>query len=455
MSFKKISILTFIFFSIMYLIPGEHAKIYDITTNLSVNDLFISESFWRILFSPFLDIPDYFLRFGEYRLQIFSWLFWLEFFALLIFLKNKLTKPFKSNPIIFFKTFLVFLALIVYVIFIPYGGNKIESIDKNNVIINFHSHTSYSWDGMASISRSLNYHKANGYDAYCITDHDYVLSDFVNIKTFQKNPKNPVVCFGTEIYDQEGTHHLLFGLPKSINLEKSGRNFNQIKKIVKKNNGLVCAALWWKHEPITKILEKKVDALEISNMGHRTLSKEEFRKTIELTIGKNIPLIGVTDWHGWGYVSYVWTVFKIPGWHDLSYEHKQNEVINSLKGKYPGRVLEYKRLGEIENKFRYIFEPFFGIFYLLTAKKFFGILAWLFWSILFFGIYKFLKQKNKTYLFWFFFSLTCFFLSIIFLIKWIPVSFNNKSLTEVSIYFFVASILNLIAVYFSKPRRNQ
>ena len=456
---KKIFFLLFLLiFSILYFSPNQGYKIYDITNNnILANDFSIKTDFWDIIFCPFSQIPDYFLHFEEYRLQLISWFAW--FFAigiiLFIFIKIRRKRDLKqdlsssnfvienSSPMFFLKIFLTFWLLIIFVIFFPYPGNKIQPSNPDEIIVDFHSHTYYSWDAMSSFKRSIDFHKKNGYDAYFTTEHDLVLADKTNVD-FLKN-SDIFVGFGEEVPDFDGVYHLIFNIKTAITrAELSGSNYESTISNLNKNQGIAAAALWWQNTSIHGILQKKFACAEISNMGHRNYRGINIEEAIRKFKEQKIQMIGTTDWHGWGYKSYIWTAIKIPNWKNMNYIEKENTLLDALRGKYQTRVLEYKMLGQKTTLMRYIFEPFFGIFYMLSSQSFLCLAIWFFWIFIFVKAIKFVYTKNKVHFFWFLVSYINFAMALKFYIQWQDIKMYNKTLNNLAIYFLVVSILALI-----------
>lgn len=414
-------------------------------TNSIAHNFFIQKSLFEIIFSPFVDLADYFMRFDNYGFQISAWLGWMLFAGCLISLIRK------KSAFIIFKFFLLFWFLVIFVLFFRYSGNHIVSKNPDKILVDYHSHTRYSWDGMASIDRSLNYHKANGFDAYAITEHDFILPEAINVDVFNK-PNYPVVIFGEELRDQN-IYHLVHHVSQSIDANLLQHDINKIRSEVDKSSGVISAALWWEHSKFQDIINKPIDAYEIANMGHRIFDKKEYTESVQYAKKHNIPVIGSTDWHGWGYRATIWTVLTIPDWKDMTYEKKQTALVDTLKGKYQTTVLEHTRYNEIKNNFRYAFEPLFGLFYLLTAKDFISLCFWVIWIFLTILFIKFITRKNIEYLFWLISGTGILLFGIKLFFIWQAISQYNKSLRNVAIFFAIIGILSIITSIFTRKSK--
>ena len=450
-------------FLLIYFIPSQGYKIYDITNNNVVAaDFSIKTGFWNTIFCPFSQIPNYFLHFEEYRIQLISWVGWFFMLGIFLFIylkirqkldikKNIVSSKFVAqnlSSIFLLKIFLSFWLLLIFVIFFPYSGNKIQPSNPDEVIVDFHSHTYYSWDAMASFERSLDFHKKNGYDAYFTTEHDSVLTERTNV-SYLKNSEI-FVGFGEEVPDQNGVYHLFYNIKSAITRDQlNNSNYDSTISTLQKNDGVSSAALWWQNISLDGLLQKKFGVVEVSNMGHRNYRGINIGEAIQKFKEQKIQMIGTTDWHGWGYKSYVWTAVKISNWKNLDYSQKQAALLDALKGKYETRVLEYKKLDEKKTLVRYIFEPFFGLFYLLTSQNFWCLAIWFFWIFLFVKISQLVYAKNKVHLFWLIVFVINLGMSLKFYIQWQDIKAYNKTLNHLAIYFLLVAGLALLVSFFS------
>ena len=351
-------------------------------------DFYIQKSILDVIFAPFINLADYFIAFEHYQFQILSWISWILYCGIILAIK-------KRNLNIIPKSFLLFWFLAIFVLFVRYPGNHLISKDPDQILVDYHSHTYYSWDGIASLDRSISYHKANGFDAFAITEHNLIYPKPIK-------ETEPVIILGQEI-SKNGIFQLTL-------------------------NDATVAALWWQHTSFDEMIKNPITAYEISNMGHRKIKPK---------LGQsNLPKIGVTDWHGWGFRANTWTAVKIPNWKKLTYKEKQTALVDALKGKYEVTVIEQKR-NEIKNNLRYFFEPFFGLFYILNSQNFVGLLSWFIWALI--AIY-----LVKFRFFWITTGSTILIFGVKFLITWNSISEYNKSLKTVAISFILIGLMSIL-----------
>ena len=122
---------------------------------------------------------------------------------------------------------------------------------------------------------------------------------------------------------------------------------------------LVIMPHWWKwhRQSLEELVELGIDGFEIYNCGYRNLSKRDFQDIVKISKDNNLLMAGSTDWHGWRYMTDVWTVLKAePG----------GNLKETLDKKPETRVLVYRQQ-QSSSPLRFILEPFYA-FYLYTKN---------------------------------------------------------------------------------------
>lgn len=443
-------VLTYVVMGVLFSFPGEKEQVYDVVTGKLAVGFSVAHPWWHTFIAPFLDVPNYFIHMVHYRTQVPAWFLWIEFFVLVVCIIRRISLGATLRALL--KTLLVFFLVIGYVLFVPYAGNKLVTPNTDNVAVDYHSHTWYSWDGIASPRRSLSFHAANGYNAFASTEHDVLFTDFERPDIVAQNNNNLFVFFGSEIYDAQGTHHILYGMPFGIRVEQVGRTYKEIQNIVARNNGVMEATCWWLSEEMNALSNKNITALEIANMGH-WVPTEHKRAAVRAAREKNISLLGVTDWHGWGHVAYVWTIVTVNRWDTLTAAQKQQALLDALRGekKYPVTVLRYGRHTERDDVVRQILEPFFGVYYYFSSVNIFTLLSWMLWLAL--GVALF--SRCRQYEFWFFYSTLYAVFGCVYLMRWIPLSSMNIALRDVFCSFFFLALLALCVGFITYRRRQK
>ena len=253
-------------------------EIIDGLTSEPVFGFGIHVSIWRILFEPFTGPLLFYLRADQPLVEfaiLFLWIIvlFLIFTLLRLFLPSKKVQEnpntrglllwLKSLPLIV-ATWLGLLWLIIY---IPLPANTIVNQQEHTILINTHSHTEYSHDGIISTKGLQRWHKRNGYDAFFITDHNHhqQTMEAVMAQELGELPAEPLLMVGEEY---SGSNHMtLLGLKR--NFITRGLSDQQVIDSTHDDNGVVIVAHWFdgERESIPFFLNMGVDGFEITNQA--------------------------------------------------------------------------------------------------------------------------------------------------------------------------------------------
>jgi predicted metal-dependent phosphoesterase TrpH len=430
-----------------FILPASNKKIIpiDLLTGLPAEDFYIVLT--EDIFEPFIGLSNYFLNFYNIKLQLKSWLLWLLLINIFIgILKNKkIINIFKS---IFF-TFIFFYLFLVYTIYFnssfPY---KVISKNSDLFLLDIHSHTLYSHDGLSTLKDSYKWHLKSGFDGYFITDHNNNLGVANSREIFNKG-FGLRIFFGEEIQDKNGVNLLILGLSKTVSKYMNNET-EKIVDIVHKDNGIVIAAHIWhkKRDRLEELSNTNIDGFEIYGRASTPLDKNFQLKIINFCKKNNLIMLAGSNRHGWSMVNNLWTGVYIPGWQKLDNETLQKMIINYISKKQQDKfrvfVLEKK---EKFTELRYIFEPFIGLFYYfsnLTAKQFLTWVLWITIAIVFIEKYRMIsiKQKNILKLLaYLLIAFLFFFNAILFFIRWCNYRIYNKILFTSSELFFISGLI--------------
>ncbi|MDR0800321.1 MAG: hypothetical protein LBN01_02170 [Endomicrobium sp.] len=118
---------------------------------------------------------------------------------------------------------------------------------------------------------------------------------------------------------------------------------------------LVIMPRWWKwhRQAFAELKDFGIDGFEIYNREYRNFNENERRAMIDFSKENNILMFGVTDWHRWGCMSDVWTVFQ---------GNVSENIQEQLAKKPQIQVILY---GQEQSRsiLRFIFEPFVAFYY--------------------------------------------------------------------------------------------
>lgn len=396
-------------------------QIVDVITRKPVDFIELKISWIRILFEPVLGVMFYLARGHQALREHFVSLFWLLgiylFIAIIDFWKNRhnfglfwpvLTywiRKLSVLPLIF----LMILTHIAFNLFIPLPTNTIRSKNPDKILIDFHSHTTYSHDGLITPRQQIKWHKRNGFDAFFLTDHNVFKPAFEFVTEYEKQntaENEPVLLCGMEFSGD--SHLLLLGIDTT--LRKSEYQDETVIQKVRQMNGLVFVAHWWslhKHSP-DQYVQWGVDGFEIAKQGQDIdLDPEIFSNLKKISLENKLFLLGTTDYHGYGSFCYTWSVMELPGFHSMDYFQKKSAIWNTLLNRDPDavRVIAYDDRPVISGMFFYLI-PWIHLVNYFRTLNFWQLFSWLIWSIFFFSLGKsricrklraFLKKKDGLF----------------------------------------------------------
>ena len=380
-------------------------KIVDALTLETVSDFNIHIPFIRLLFEPFLGLLLFFNRslypLHEFQLLLYWILLVFSMYRLVQFFsisnkKNRnafLWQQFLNLPIVGGLWFVAF----VVVLFIPLPNNTLVNLSPNAVVVNTHSHTEFSHDGLMSPKKLWKWHQRNGFDAFYITDHNNhnETFDFVEAQRNNEFPNHPLVLCGEEF---SGSNHLsLLGL-KSKFITR-GLNDSVVVAFTKAENGAVLVNHWFdgEHQTLDYYKNLGADGFEIENTGtDRTYSREVFQRIRTFCETNRLLMVGGVDFHGYGNVCSLWNAFEIPGWRKLDSDKKESAILQVLKERDQTkiRVLLYNDRPYYSSKFL-LFRPPLTFFAYFRTLNFFQYLSWILWILLLVLLRNKMKSNSK------------------------------------------------------------
>jgi len=435
-----------VFFAILLMFPRHQITLLDLSNQRPSEELTLKTNSWTYPIEPFISIPDYFLSFYDVKNQLISWLCWIVFFVVIFTVLQK--KFMKILPGIIL-AILWFITFCLYVIFLPVNKYYAIPTAPNLALIDFHSHTIYSHDGLATPRYSIWWHKRNGFNTWFITDHNSTNGVAVIRDMVQRDKINSKICYGQEISDKHNNHLLVLGL-KKLNPPYSTEETKNIVKYVHNNGGAVIVAHWWEDRGsgFEKLYKSGVDGFEIYSHTKKMPAASEILKTIAFCREKNLIMTGGTNWHGWGARNDVWTTVKIEDWQKMQHDEVENIIVNSIRNRKTDmfRTVIIDR-NEPKTNLRVVFEPFVGLYYCFIGLNIWQRIVWLFWlSIMWLIIEKHnafsTEKKNKLISYvYIVLSLFLLFCGILCFIKWGQVAQYNHMLKDCSLFLASLAVL--------------
>ncbi|MDR1122978.1 MAG: hypothetical protein LBL02_03055 [Endomicrobium sp.] len=360
--------------------------LYDLATGFKTPEFSISWPVIRIFTEPFYSFSFYVLTLNKlfYKPVIVSWFLWILCIVLTYCFFIKKTAYKIVYNIIYSLAF--FIALLSFIILIPIPGPKLLK-PKGYISIDTHSHTISSHDGVASTMISLKTHLLQGIDVFFNTEHNHTMG----FAKFPEYAKLKTVYPGMQIQTRDDISIVLLS-----SKEFDGRYYKNLSlvDIVKKahdNNIFVIMPHWWKWHKYTfeELKNFGIDGFEIYNCGYRNFDKNEQKVLISFAKENNLIMLGVTDWHGWGYMSDVWTIME-----GTSLE----SIENLFTKKFNTKVILYRR-EQSGSLIRFIFEPFSFFYYYINDIDFKYLVSLIVWIIALFLIFRsyFLKYLMRFF----------------------------------------------------------
>ena len=371
--------------SVLELLPAGTYGLINAATMLPIHNFRLAVPEMNHVFAPFIGIPVY-LSTNHYLKQesiaLFSWGFlFVVFFAVI-------KKRYKKLPVYITGYIIAFSLFVVYLLFTPFPLLKIVP-DNSYCIVDPHSHTFYSHDGLVSPLQNLNWHVKQGFDAWFVTEHYNIKGGIAEQDLSMTTPYKSMI--GEEVRVKDDPHYFLaLGITGSVAgwcPDNCPSTVKDLAGAVHKQGGALVLALWWMDGKIDleHYVHDGVDAFEIANAGHKQKLTNRVRTMAYRVSQKyHIPLLASSDWHGWGNYAYTWTAFPITGFSAYNLPQLQHIIISMLRSKQNNGIIpviyDYPR--QEWGTARYLFAPFFDFYYYFSTLPFADYISWVVWTLL-------------------------------------------------------------------------
>jgi hypothetical protein len=331
----------------------------DAVTGARVRDAHLALSTWYILLAPLCDTLD--------ALSMFSGRQHFAFFATITLLyaawrRLRLTPPRRMRVRCAREIMVASLALLSLVVLyaggtmLPRPLPRLVMSSPNDVIVDFHSHTSYSWDGRQEFSPAANrrWHQESGFDVAYITDHGTFDGA---VEGARRNPARAgggvVLLSGIEVRS-DGRHLDILGTDASDSAAYQRDDLDEgvfVRSVrsAKAVPPLVLLTLPGHLHP--EALDVPIDAAEISDGAPRALSQIDSQRDAILGLAKErgVALIAGSNDHGWASASPAWTVMEIAGWRSMTPGQLDTAIRSTIlrRGYRGARVIERRSAGPV------------------------------------------------------------------------------------------------------------
>jgi hypothetical protein len=228
-----------------------------------------------------------------------------------------------------------------------------EASNPNEVVVDFHSHTSASWDGRRSFSAEKNraWHRAAGFDVAYVSDHLPPSNAIVPL------PPNPQASgAGTVLLPAfelgcRGVHVIVLGATpaeaRGHCRERRSSGGDRPPTVFGCDAPAVFIATL--PSPIQNIARADISAVEVVDGAPRAIDQiaRDKDKVIGLAERRGLGLVAGSNVHGWGRTVVAWTVMEMPGWRGSTPEELDARIRARLSGPPDGtvHVVERRRTG--------------------------------------------------------------------------------------------------------------
>jgi hypothetical protein len=355
-------------------------------------DFEIEVSWLRIIFEPVLGVLLWFNRAFYALSEIMVLLYWV----LGLFVIYTLVQSFRLKGRNQVKRFLVsqllnllvlvglWFAVFVILIFVPLHNDRIINKTTDWVLVNTHSHTEFSHDGLISQEGLWKWHQRNGFDAFFITEHNNHNRslEFVNRQRNNEFPGEPAVFCGEEF---SGSNHLsLLGLKTDFTTK--GLSDSVVVAKARAEGAAIIVNHWFDGERKTLEYYRDLgaDGFEIENTAEdKRYNREVYQRIKTFCETNGLIMNGGVDFHGYGSVCTLWNAFEIPGWKNMNFHAKEEALLDIIKTRDQSKLkvllLNDRPYYEKKNLF---FRPLVNIFNYFRTLNFMQVVSWIFWILL-------------------------------------------------------------------------
>ena len=273
--------------------------------------------------------------------------------------------------------------LLAALVLIRWPAMKPVAPSADWLIADLHTHSHHSWDSMTSAEQLLRFHEDFGFDAFAVTDHDS-LEGARETEALSASRGGPVVLPGSEIRGWPSAHYLFIGLQEPVDGKGFRENPKAAVAAARRQGAAVILSKWWTKTDVglRAAVDYPLAGLEVYNLAYGLPSAEKRDLLIAASRRFHLPLYASNDWHGLGYFNTSWNAFFIPGWKSLSRDDLRSTLLAKIREREMStRPLLYGRR-EYRGATRAVFEPFFGIAYLVGGMEPGRFLATLLWVAL-------------------------------------------------------------------------
>ncbi|MDR1940994.1 MAG: hypothetical protein LBQ47_01550 [Endomicrobium sp.] len=340
--------------------------LFDLVTGARTIDFSIKWPVIRIITEPFYAFSFYALTMNRdfYRPAVISWASWTLAAAFLYCMLSG--KSLFQTAVKLFYSLIILVTLFVFVALVPLPGPSLVK-PEGYAAFDAHSHTVSSHDNISTARSNLKFHLSQGFDSFFITEHNNTVS-FMN---FPESAKFKTVFPGMQIQTKDKISVLILSDKEFNAADYKDLRLEDLIKKAHRDDKLVIMPHWWKWHKFSfkQLADMGIDGFEIYNCGYRNFDPQEQKNMIAFAVKEKLLMVGSTDWHGWGYMTDVWTVFP---------KDEETSLYRQLAAKPRTSVIVYRQ--EQDGSLpRFIFEPFAAFYYYVQNADLYAVLSFMIW----------------------------------------------------------------------------
>lgn len=222
------------------------------------------------------------------------------------------------------KGLIVLLGIYAIGAMVPRPIARLALSSPDEIVVDFHSHTRYSWDGRAAFSpeASRRWHQASGFDVAYITDH----STFAGAEEAAlDNPAHAgdgtVMLSGIEVRDR-GNHLVVLGTDGADWRSYTAGDLQEhiFQRDAAERGSARPVVLFTLPGKLKGARGMSFDGIELSDAAPRGLSQSDAESgtVSQLARDRNKSLVASSNNHGWASASPAWSVMQIPNWRAMT-----------------------------------------------------------------------------------------------------------------------------------------
>ncbi|HST08093.1 MAG TPA: hypothetical protein VLJ83_07965 [Gemmatimonadaceae bacterium] len=239
---------------------------------------------------------------------------------------------------------------------LPRPMARLRMSSPSAVVVDFHSHTAFSWDGRAGFTPVENrrWHEESGFDVAYITDHGTFRGAAAAARL---NPARAgdgtVILSGIEVRS-EGRHLDVLGTDARDSAAYKSDDLNEdvfLRTVRSVNTPPPIVLMTLPGNLKAEAGAVRIDALEISDAAPRALSQMDSQRSglLDRARDRRFAIVAGSNNHGWARASPAWSVMEIPGWRSMSPDQLDVAIRATIlqRGYRAVRVVERRTSGPV------------------------------------------------------------------------------------------------------------